>query len=83
MCCARFGGRSEHKPTRFSGEYLTQSAPDTRDFYKLKSLHYEKLKGDRAGQHSLRLNKQSRLIIVIARDDDGQEVVIIKIVDYH
>lgn len=34
---------------------ILQSAPDPRDFHQLKSLHYEKLMGDRAGQHSLRL----------------------------
>ncbi len=62
---------------------IIQSAPDPRDFYKLKALHYEKLSGDRAGQHSFRLNKQWRLIVRIERDDEGQEVVIIEIVDYH
>jgi proteic killer suppression protein len=62
---------------------IIQSAPDPRDFYNLKALHYEKLSGDRAGQHSFRLNKQWRLIVRIERDDEGQEVVIIQIVDYH
>lgn len=62
---------------------IIRSAPDTRDFYKVKSLHYEKLSGDRAGQHSFRLNQQWRLIVRIERDDQGQEVVIIEIVDYH
>ena len=62
---------------------IIQSAPDPRDFYKLKSLHYEKLIGDHAGQHSFRLNKQWRLIVRIERDDQGQEVVIIAIEDYH
>ncbi|MCZ8075199.1 MAG: type II toxin-antitoxin system RelE/ParE family toxin, partial [Paucibacter sp.] len=33
---------------------------DERDFMQLKSLHFEKLKGDRAGQHSVRLNLQWR-----------------------
>lgn len=62
---------------------IIQSAPDPRDFYKFKALHYEKLSGDRAGQHSFRLNKQWRLIVRIERDDEGHEVVIIEIVDYH
>jgi len=62
---------------------IIQSAPDPRDFYKFKALHYEKLSGDRAGQHSFRLNGQWRLIVRIERDDEGQEVVIIEIVDYH
>lgn len=35
---------------------------DERDFMELKSLHYEKLKGKRTGQHSIRLNLQWRLV---------------------
>lgn len=62
---------------------IIRSAPDPRDFYTFKSLHYEKLSGDRAGQNSFRLNKQWRLIVHIEQDDKGQEVVIIEIVDYH
>jgi toxin HigB-1 len=59
------------------------SAPDPRDLYALKSLHFERLQGDRNGQHSLRLNKQWRLIIVLERDDQGHTVVVIEVVDYH
>ncbi len=62
---------------------IIRSAPDTRDFYGLKSLHYEKLSGDRAGQHSFRLNKQWRLIVRIEQGEEGPEVAIIEIVDYH
>ncbi|MCX7789537.1 MAG: type II toxin-antitoxin system RelE/ParE family toxin [Chloroflexaceae bacterium] len=62
---------------------IIESAPDTRDFYKLKSLHYEKLSGDRAGQYSFRLNKQWRLIVRIEQGEEGPEVAIIEIVDYH
>ena len=52
------------------------------DLYALKSLHFEKLKGDRSGQHSLRLNYQFRLIVCI--ETRGQRtVVVIEIVDYH
>jgi proteic killer suppression protein len=60
-----------------------RSAKDERDFYGMKSLHYEKLKGDRKHQRSMRLNKQWRLILEIEKDDDGNEVVIIEIEDYH
>lgn len=62
---------------------VIRSAPDTRDFYSLKSLHYEKLSGDRAGQYSFRLNRQWRLIVRIEPGDEGLEVAIIEIVDYH
>jgi len=48
-----------------------------------KSLRLEKLKGDRAGKHSIRLNEQWRLILQFRTDDDGKSVVVIEIVDYH
>ena len=60
-----------------------RAASDERAFYAMKSLHYEKLQGDRAGQRSMRLNDQWRLILRIRQDDDGKCVVIISIIDYH
>ena len=62
---------------------LIRSAPDERDFYALKSLHFEKLQGDRKGQHSMRLNDQWRLIIKFKTLESGKSVVVISIVDYH
>lgn len=62
-------------------EYL-QAAVDERDLYALKALHYEKLKG-REPERSLRLNRQWRLIVIIAQDDAGSIVEITKIEDYH
>ena len=59
------------------------AAADQRDLYALKSLHFEALKGDRAGQHSVRLNKQFRLILRIEADDQGNVVIVIEIADYH
>lgn len=56
---------------------------DEREFMQLKSLHFEKLKGDRAGQHSVRLNLQWRLILEIRGDHPCKVVGIIEIVDYH
>ena len=49
----------------------------------MKSLHYEKLKGDLAGQRSMRLNDQWRLILRLEEDDTGKLVVIVSIADYH
>lgn len=59
--------------------------PDARDFYRLKSLHFEQLKGKRGkcGERSLRLNDQWRLIIAIEKDTEGKYVLIINIEDYH
>jgi toxin HigB-1 len=61
---------------------LIRAAEDERAFYALKSLHYEKLKGDRQGQRSMRLNKQYRLVLTL-EENDGKTVVILSIEDYH
>ena len=58
-----------------------RAARDERDFYAMKSLHYEKLKGNRSHQRSMRLNKQSRLIVEIEKL--GPTAVIIAVEDYH
>jgi toxin HigB-1 len=62
---------------------LIQAAVDERDFYALKSLHFEKLTGDRQGQYSMRLNKQWRLILTLEKRGNGKTVVVIGIADYH
>lgn len=62
---------------------MIRGAPDERDFYALRSLHFEKLVGDREGQHSMRLNKQWRLILRLEKREDGKVVVVISISDYH
>ncbi len=58
-------------------------APDERTFYELKSLHFEKLKGNRSHQHSMRLNKQWRLILEFDGTGSAKVVCIIAIEDYH
>lgn len=60
-----------------------RSAFDERDFYNLKSLRFEKLKGDREGQHSIRLNSQWRLILELRGKSPCKVIGIIEIVDYH
>ena len=60
-----------------------RAAADERAFYAMKSLHYEKLQGDRAGQRSMRLNDQWRLIVRLEEDDAGKQVVVVSIADYH
>ncbi len=62
---------------------LIRAASDERAFYALKSLHYEKLKGDKDGQSSMRLNDQWRLLLRLQQDADGKTVVVISIIDYH
>ena len=60
-----------------------RAAPDTRDLYAMKSLHFEKLKGARSGQHSIRLNRQWRLIVELERSANGRLVIVVSIEDYH
>jgi proteic killer suppression protein len=62
---------------------LIRAARDERDFYALKSLHYEKLSGRRSHQRSMRLNKQWRLILELETLDDSRTVVVVGIEDYH
>ena len=62
---------------------VIRSAPDERDFYALKSLHYEKLKGGRQHQRSMRLNAQYRLIVECDGSAQDRRVVIVGIEDYH
>jgi proteic killer suppression protein len=62
---------------------LIRSAPDERIFYQLKSLHFEKMDGDRSHQHSMRLNDQWRLIIELEGSVPNKVVVVVSIEDYH
>ena len=62
---------------------LIANAPDERDLRAMRSLHLEKLEGDRKGQHSIRLNDQYRLIFRLKTGDDGRVAVVIEVVDYH
>lgn len=60
-----------------------RDAKDERDFYAMKSLHFEKLKGDRSDERSMRLNKQWRLILKIRPGNPKATVLICGIEDYH
>ena len=62
---------------------LIDGAPDERTLYDLKSLHFEKLKGKRKHERSLRLNKQWRLIVEVLKDSEGNYLLIKDIEDYH
>jgi toxin HigB-1 len=60
-----------------------RSATDERTFYAHRSLHFEKLKGAREGQYSMRLNDQWRLIIELHGEAPKKIVHVIEIIDYH
>lgn len=59
------------------------SAIDERDIRALKSLRMEKLRGNREGKNSVRLNDKYRLIFTIQRDEEGNYILIIEVIDYH
>lgn len=62
---------------------LLRAASDERTIRNWKSLHYEKLKGDRNDQRSIRLNKKWRLIFTIDESRSPKTIVILKVEDYH
>ena len=60
-----------------------RAARDERDLYAMKSRRFEKLKGKRQHQHSLRLNDQWRLIVEIRGEHPRKRIAVIEINDYH
>ena len=62
---------------------LIASAESESDLRSYRALRFEKLKGARVGQHSIRLNDQWRLILRIENDATGRLLIIVEIVDYH
>lgn len=67
----------------FEAMTAIMSAKDTRDLRALKSFHFEKLKGKRKDEFSLRLNDQWRLTFWILSDEQGECLLINDIEDYH
>lgn len=60
------------------------AARDERDLRKLEGLDYEKLKGRRSHQHSLKLHGGFRLVVERQKDEQGRWLLlIIDIEDYH
>lgn len=53
------------------------SFADERDFYATKSLHFEKLKGNRSHQHSIRLNDQWRMILEFEGEAPNKQVIVV------
>jgi proteic killer suppression protein len=60
-----------------------RAATSTMDLRAMKGLRFERLKGKRTGQCSLRLNDQYRLVVVIEAAANDEDVVVVEIVDYH
>lgn len=60
-----------------------RAAVNERDFYNFKSLRFEKLKGARRHQYSMRLNNQWRLILEFMGNSPHKVITIVCIEDYH
>lgn len=81
-------GAADYQPAVIDGFFdamtIIKAANDERDLYNAKSLHFEKLEGERGkrGERSIRLNDQWRLILTINKDNQGKYLLIIDIEDY-
>ncbi len=62
---------------------MLRAAPDDRTLRNWKGLRYEKLKGDRDGQRSIRLNDQFRLVFLLDDEADPKKITILAVEDYH
>lgn len=62
---------------------VIRAAPDERTLRNWKSLHFEKLQGDRKEECSIRLNKDWRITFCLNKDSDPHEVEITAIENYH
>ncbi|MEO7648688.1 MAG: type II toxin-antitoxin system RelE/ParE family toxin [Gemmatimonadaceae bacterium] len=60
-----------------------RSASDERDLFASRGLHFERMKGNRSHQHSLRINKQWRLIVEIRGTAPSKRIGVVGIEDYH
>jgi proteic killer suppression protein len=62
---------------------VLRAAIDDRSLRNWKSLRYEKLKGNREGQRSIRINNQYRMVFSLDEDADPPTITILSIEDYH
>ncbi len=60
-----------------------RAASDERDLYASRGLRFKKLEGNRSHQHSLRINKQWRLIVESRGEGQQKRIGIVGIEDYH
>ncbi len=57
---------------------LLESIEKITDLYSFKSLHFEKLRGNKTGQSSIRLNDRYRLIIEQI-SDEVEKILVVEI----
>ena len=62
---------------------VIRAAPNEQTLRNWKSLHYEKLKGDRDGQRSIRINRQFRLVFTLDEHCQPPKITVLDVEDYH
>lgn len=62
---------------------IVEQAADERDLRAHRGLRFEKLKGDRAGQYSIRVNDQWRIVFQLTTKNQRRIFVMHGVVDYH
>jgi toxin HigB-1 len=62
---------------------LIRSAADERDLSAMRSNNFEKLKGDRKNQYSIKLNDQWRLVFELECEGANKNMFVLGIEDYH
>jgi proteic killer suppression protein len=62
---------------------VLRAATDDRSLRNWKSLRYEKLKGNREGQRSIRINDQYRMVFRLDDETIPPTITILSIEDYH
>ena len=60
-----------------------RAAIDERDLLALRGLNFKRLENDRAGQWSMKLNDQWRLIVEVRGEAPKKRIGVVEIVDYH
>lgn len=62
---------------------LLEAAPDERTLRNWKALHYEKLKGNRSHQRSVRINIQWRYVFQLNETTTPPTIEDVAVEDYH
>jgi proteic killer suppression protein len=63
--------------------HFIRAAVNENDLRARNSYRFEKLKGERSSDYSIRLNDQFRLTFQIEKEEGGNRLVILDIEDYH
>jgi proteic killer suppression protein len=62
---------------------VIRAAPDERTLRNWKSLHYEKLAGDRGGARSIRLNDKWRMVFTLDTECAPGKVIVLSIENHY